>query len=121
MSTLTSGLTALALSPNGPAQLDCFHQRKLRILLHGEAAFQTNNWVLQRLHIPSIAPFLCAQRISWIQRIISLPDSHMLLLAVVTGRSQISREDALDADYLITPHANPWLHQWWRDLHEVAK
>eukprot|EP00972_Heterocapsa_arctica_P048556 7156634-Heterocapsa_arctica.AAC.1 len=121
MSTLTSGLTALALSPTETAQLDRFHLQKLSVLLHGEAAYYTSNWVLQRLHIPSIASFLCAQRIRWLQRIIGQPDAHMLLLAVVTGRSRISHGDALDASYQITQHASPWLRQWWRDLQEVAK
>eukprot|EP00972_Heterocapsa_arctica_P029250 4301405-Heterocapsa_arctica.AAC.1 len=121
MSTLTSGLTALALSPTETAQLDRFHLQTLRILLRGDAAYQTNNWVLQRLHIPSVASFLCAQRIRWLQRIISQPDAHMLLLAVVTGRSQQSQIGALDVNYHLTPHANPWLSQWWRDMQEVAK
>eukprot|EP00972_Heterocapsa_arctica_P030023 4424143-Heterocapsa_arctica.AAC.1 len=45
----------------------------------------------------------------------------MLLLAVVTGRSQSSPSSALHARHHITPHGNPWLQQWWHDILEVAK
>eukprot|EP00972_Heterocapsa_arctica_P094986 14009570-Heterocapsa_arctica.AAC.1 len=60
MSVLTTGLIALALSPNETAQLDSFHVKQLRNLLRGEADGQNNTWVLERLRVPSIASFLCA-------------------------------------------------------------
>eukprot|EP00972_Heterocapsa_arctica_P011606 1700553-Heterocapsa_arctica.AAC.1 len=49
------------------------------------------------------------------------PESHMPLLAVVTGRSLSSQNNALNVRHQITPHANPWLQQWWHDMQEVAK
>eukprot|EP00972_Heterocapsa_arctica_P062641 9237670-Heterocapsa_arctica.AAC.1 len=90
----------------------------MRIMLKGEAAYHTNQWVRERTQMHTIASTLCARRVRWIQTLARNPSHHQLLLATVTGYSKNSQHRSLDERGAPTCHATPCFHQWCHDLQQ---
>eukprot|EP00972_Heterocapsa_arctica_P047351 6985170-Heterocapsa_arctica.AAC.1 len=85
VNALLSGLEACAITDLELSRIESYHMRKLRILLHGQAARQTNDWVRAFTHCPTFASQLQARRIHWLQVLLTSPSHHLPALASTTG------------------------------------
>eukprot|EP00972_Heterocapsa_arctica_P065655 9689818-Heterocapsa_arctica.AAC.1 len=95
--------------------------RKLRILLHGQAARQTNDWVRAFTRCPTLASQLQARHIHWLQVLLISPSHHLPVLAATTGfRATSPQSCGLSPKSVPTSQATPWLRQWWNDLKRVV-
>eukprot|EP00972_Heterocapsa_arctica_P104399 15387763-Heterocapsa_arctica.AAC.1 len=98
-------------------RLEGFRMRKLRVLHLGRATRQTNEWTRETMQCPTLASLLQARQIRWLQVLLAAPTEHVPLLAAVTGYSPATPDMAgLTGEGVPTPHATPWLKQWWSDL-----
>eukprot|EP00972_Heterocapsa_arctica_P004312 640582-Heterocapsa_arctica.AAC.1 len=68
MALETSCLTAWELQ-----KLETFHVKKLRIMMTGAAARQTNTWVRRACHTHTITSQLIAERIHWLKSMLKDP------------------------------------------------
>eukprot|EP00972_Heterocapsa_arctica_P115261 16446800-Heterocapsa_arctica.AAC.1 len=96
IATLLAGLEALVLLPSQVFRLESWQCKKLRIMLKGEAAYHTNQWVRERTQTSAILSILLARRVRWIQTIAQNLSHHQLILATVTGKPNNAQYDSLD-------------------------
>eukprot|EP00972_Heterocapsa_arctica_P100130 14764188-Heterocapsa_arctica.AAC.1 len=85
--------------------------RGLRRILHSRAAGHTDQWVREFVKVPTIGSVLQARRVHWLTSLLSFPDEHKPLLAMLSGTPVPTGQPSLFADGTPSQQASPWLRQ----------
>eukprot|EP00972_Heterocapsa_arctica_P083711 12335209-Heterocapsa_arctica.AAC.1 len=85
--------------------------------MRGDARGRTNEFVRAQLHLPTVASYLRAQRMKWLKSIMWHPFHNATLLAALAGSSVWDDFSPLDELGVPRHTANPWLRQFWNDVH----
>lgn len=119
ISNLINGLAAFSFSSAQLSKIEIRNNKKLCVLLLGNARGLTSKEDRERCKCFSIESMLLRARIVLLQKLARDPAYHSATCAALFGSIKGLQKQIINGKP--ARHANPWLQQIWKDIHVVAK